>query len=170
MTEVTAEYPTSADVPDWSREAVNVGQWAPSRRLLRALRDYQRVAGLAGPVAAARRKLAVLRHRFWSAVTGADIPLNCQIGGGLMLPHPSGVVIHPDARIGPNCLLMQGVTLGSNNGGVPTLDGHVDVGPGAKVIGGLMIGRHAVIGANAVVLRDVPPCAVMVGAPARQIR
>jgi serine acetyltransferase len=45
------------------------------------------------------RKSILFRHRFWSAITGADIPLNCNIGGGLLIPHPNGIVIHPDARI-----------------------------------------------------------------------
>lgn len=160
----------SAELPDWSREELNRGRWEPSRKLLASLRDYQRLSGKSGPATAVTRKIAVLRHRFWSAVTGADIPLNCHIEGGLLLPHPSGVVIHPDARIGPNCLLMQGVTVGSNRQGVPTLKGHVDVGPGAKILGKLVIGEHAVVGANAVVLQDVPDGTVVVGVPAKVIR
>lgn len=115
-----------------------------------------------------RRAWAVMRHRFWSAVSGADIPLNCQIGGGLLLPHPNGVVIHPDARIGPNCLIFQQVTLGTlASGGVPVVGGHVDIGAGAKLLGRIVIGDHAKIGANSVVLADVPAGAVAVGAPAR---
>jgi serine O-acetyltransferase len=112
--------------------------------------------------------VASLRHRFWSAVAGADIPVNAsRIGGGLMIPHPTGVVVHPEAVIGPNCLIFQQVTIGTGpKPGVPRLGGHVDVGPGAKILGGVTIGDHAVIGANAVVLSDVPPGAVAVGVPA----
>jgi serine O-acetyltransferase len=136
--------------------------------LLRAIRAYQAARGRWRPL----RWFAgywVLQHRFWSVVTGADIPLNAQIGGGLMLPHPNGVVIHPGARIGPNCLLFQQVTIGfgGRKPGVPTLGGHVDVGAGAKLLGGITIGDHAIIGANAVVLDDVPPGATAVGIPAR---
>ena len=159
---------TSAEAPDWSREALRPGEWNPGKRLLASLRDYQRLAAMPGPVAALRKKWAVLRHRFWSAVSGADIPLNSQVGGGLLLPHLNGVVVHPAARIGPNCLLFQQVTLGTHsNGRAPVLVGHVDIGAGAKVLGGVTIGAHAVIGANAVVLTDVPPGAVAVGIPAR---
>jgi serine O-acetyltransferase len=113
-------------------------------------------------------KLAVLRHRFWSVVTGADIPLNAGgIGGGLLLPHPNGVVIHPEAHIGPNCLLFQQVTIGTGSTpGTPRIGGHVDVGAGAKILGGVVIGDHAVIGANAVVVTDVPAWSVAVGVPA----
>jgi len=112
-------------------------------------------------------KIASLRHRFWSVVTGADIPVNCRLGGGLLIPHPNGIVIHPDAEIGPNCLIFQQVTIGDAGGGVPRLGGHVDVGAGAKIIGEIVIGDHARIGANAVVITDVPAGATVVGIPAR---
>ena len=100
-------------------------------------------------------------------MTGADIPLDCNLGGGLLLPHPNGVVIAPGAALGPNCLLFQQVTIGSDGRGVPTLEGHVDVGAGAKLLGPIRIGEHAKIGANAVVVTDVPPFATAVGVPAR---
>jgi serine O-acetyltransferase len=95
-------------------------------------------------------------------VTGADIPLRTQIGGGLLLPHPNGVVVHPDAKIGVNCLLFQQVTLA----GAVEMGGHVDVGAGAKIIGPLTIGDHVLIGANAVVKQDVPSEHLAVGIPA----
>ena len=89
------------------------------------------------------------------------------------MPHPNGIVIHPNCKIGPNCLIFQQVTLGSNEAGmitgVPTLGGSVDVGAGAKILGPINIGDNAVIGANAVVLADVPANAVAVGIPARVI-
>ena len=113
------------------------------------------------------RAFAVLRHRWWSIVTGADIPVNCRLGGGLLMPHPNGIVIHPDAEIGPNCLLFQQVTIGTRGGGAPRIEGHVDIGAGAKILGTLTVGRHAQIGANSVVLEDVPAGATAVGIPAR---
>lgn len=113
------------------------------------------------------RRLAVMRHRFWSIVTGAEIPLNCRICGGLMIPHPNGIVIHPDSEIGPNCFVLQQVTLASNLNGAPRLGGNVLVGSGAKLLGDISIGDNARIGANAVVLEDVPAGATAVGVPAR---
>jgi serine O-acetyltransferase len=98
-------------------------------------------------------------------VTAADIPLNCQIEGGLLLTHPNGVVIHPAATIGPNCLILQQVTLVE---GVK-IGGHVDIGAGAKIIRAVSIGNHAKIGANAVVVCDVPDGATAVGIPAKII-
>jgi serine O-acetyltransferase len=165
--ESAKEQPSSKE-PDWSRERCSPFAWRPSRQLLRALRDYTRARERGGPVGALRRRFACLRHRFWSVVAGADIPVNAaRIAGGLMIPHPTGVVVHPEAIIGPNCLIFQQVTIGTGpKPGVPRLGGHVDVGPGAKILGGVTIGDHAVIGANAVVLSDVPPGAVAVGVPA----
>ncbi len=146
--------------PDWNRERPR--RWFdPSRKLLRSIRDYQ------GARWALPRKLAVLRHRFWSVMAATDIPLTVQLGGGLLLPHPVGVVIHPSAVIGTNCLLFQNVTIGYRPGGYPVLEDGVDVGAGAVILGGVRIGSGARIGANAVVLRDVPAGAVAVGNPAR---
>ena len=156
----------SAEVPDWTREHAKRGEWAPSKALIAAIRDYQRARGR-NPLAFFRRKWAVVRHRFWSIATGADVPLNSWLGGGLMLPHPNGVVIHPGCEIGPNCMIFQQVTLGTGAGGVPKIGGHVDIGAGAKILGGITIGAHAKIGANAVVLCDVPAGATAVGNPAR---
>ncbi len=144
----------SAQIPDWTREHKPARSWDPSKALLRSIRDYQNATGF---LALPRRKYAVLRHRFWSIITGADIPINSKIGGGLLIPHPNGVVIHPHAEIGCNCLIFQQVTIGATGKGVPTVGGHVDIGAGAKIIGPVKIGDHARIGANAIVREDIPP-------------
>jgi serine O-acetyltransferase len=149
------------ETPDWTREHKEWLDWAPSRSLLASIRGYQRASRWA-------RWVYVLRHRWWSIVTGADIPLNCRLGGGLLLPHPNGIVIHPDAEIGPNCLIFQQVTIGSTTGNdVPRIGTHVDTGAGAKLLGAITIGDQAKIGANAVVLRDVRAGAAAVGIPAK---
>jgi serine O-acetyltransferase len=160
--------PVSATTPDWSREAVGAWEWNPGRQLLRAIRAYQALTGRHDSSAVGRRKVILASYRFWSSISGADIPINTVIAGGLLVPHPNGIVIHPEAVIGPNCLLFQQVTLGSLGTveGVPRLGGHVDVGAGAKLLGAITVGDHARIGANAVVLRDVPPGATALGIPA----
>ncbi|MBX9584143.1 MAG: hypothetical protein K2X87_27915, partial [Gemmataceae bacterium] len=71
----------SATEPDWSRERP-ARYWDPGRRLLRTVRRYQRCRP--GPLGAVARRWWVLWHRFWSAVGGADIPLNARLGGGLL--------------------------------------------------------------------------------------
>ena len=156
--------------PDWSIETKQYHSWDPGRDLIACIRDYQRVEHRGGPIAWLRRKSAVIRHRFWSAVSGAEIPISTKIGGGLLIPHPNGIVIHPDVTIGPNCLIFQQVTLGSNYRGTPRVGARVDIGAGAKILGPIQIGDYAVIGANAVVLEDVPAGATVAGIPARVIR
>ncbi len=171
MSAPEAARPTvSATEPDWSRERPR-GLWDPSRRLLRSIRRYEAARARGGALSRLSRRWWALEHRFWSIVTQADIPPNAQIAGGLHLPHPNGIVVHPDARIGPNCLLMQQVTLGldGTREGAPRLGGHVDIGAGAKVLGPVVIGDGAAVGANAVVLCDVPPGHLAVGVPARII-
>jgi serine O-acetyltransferase len=166
---VTEQERPSATEPDWSRERPRQF-WDPAARMLRALRCYQRLRSRGGVLAPIRRRLAVVRWAFWSAIAGTDIPLNSRIEGGLMLPHANGVVIHPDARIGPNCILFQQVTLGTGPvKGLPDLEGEVLVGAGAKILGGVRLGAHCRIGANAVVVRDVPAWSTAVGVPARNL-
>ncbi|MBB6122491.1 serine O-acetyltransferase [Sphingobium subterraneum] len=159
---------TTAITPDWSREHKRALQWYPSRSFLAAIRSHQRWSGH-NLFHGFMRKIAKWRHRFWSVVTGCDIPLDAKIGGGLLIPHPHGIVIHPNSVVGPNCLIFQQVTLGSNSRGVPVLGAHVDVGAGAKIIGPVTIGNYARIGANAVVVDDVPEGATVVGIPARVV-
>ena len=154
----------SATQPDWSRERC-CRWWDPSRQLLKSIRGYQKWQTHGGIVGRFLAVYNVMQHRFWSVVTGAEIPLNCQLEGGLLLPHPNGVVIHPAASIGPNCLIFQQVTIVE---GVK-IGGHVDIGAGAKIISAVSIGDHAKIGANAVVLCDVPVGATAVGVPAKII-
>lgn len=157
----------SAEIPDLTREHKAWHCWAPSRALLASVRAYARHRDSRNPLAVVLKKWAVLRHRFWSVVTGADIPLGSKIAGGLLLPHANGIVIHPDALIGPNCLIFQQVTIGTRGpGGAPQIGGHVDIGAGAKILGPVKIGNHVLIGANAVVLSDVPDNCMAVGIPA----
>ncbi|HEY3301785.1 MAG TPA: serine acetyltransferase [Methylophilaceae bacterium] len=158
----------SATTPDWEREKKPRFAWVPSRSLLASIRDYQKYQSSKNPIVMLLKKIAVLRHRFWSIVTGADIPLNSKIGGGVVMLHPNGIVIHPDAVIGPNCMIFQQVTIGTANysSGLPVIGGHVDIGAGAKILGGITIGNHVTIGANAVVTKSLPDGVVAVGVPA----
>jgi serine O-acetyltransferase len=148
----------SAEVPDWSREKKSFFSWDPSRSLLASIRSYQHHAKSRHIYSIFLNKCAILRHELWSVITGAHIPISCQIDGGLLLPHPNGIVIHPDTTIGPNCLIFQQVTIGVTHSSSrpPTIGGHVDIGAGAKILGPVVIGDHVRIGANAVVTKDVP--------------
>lgn len=135
-------------------------EWAPGRQVLAAIRAYQ-----AHKAPILLKKLAVARHRFWSAVAGCDIPINARIGPGLVMPHPNGIVIHPDAHIGRDCAIFQQVTIGGTptRDGVPEIGNNVEIGAGAKILGPVKVGDWALIGANAIVTDDVPRGATVVG-------
>jgi serine O-acetyltransferase len=94
-----------------------------------------------------------------------------EFGPGLVLIHADGVVINGKVRGGSGVAIEHQVTLGADaRGGCPRLGDHVFIGAGAKVLGAISIGDGARIGANAVVVRDVPPHSTAVGVPARVVR
>jgi serine O-acetyltransferase len=100
---------------------------------------------------------------------GVDIHPAAVLGPGLVLMHNNGIVVHGSVRSGKNCVLYQQVTLGlrGDEGLAPRLGDGVRVYAGAKVLGDVTLGDAASIGANAVVLIDVPAGATAVGVPAR---
>ncbi|MDX8355453.1 serine O-acetyltransferase [Cognatiyoonia sp. IB215182] len=107
-------------------------------------------------------------------VTGIDIHPGAKIGPGFFIDHGAGVVIGETAEIGCDVTLYHGVTLGgvSWNGGKrhPTLEDRVMVGAGAKILGPICVGADARVGANSVVVEEVPPEATVVGIPARIVQ
>jgi serine O-acetyltransferase len=104
-------------------------------------------------------------------LTGIEIHPGASIGPGFFIDHGMGVVIGETAEVGANVTLYHGVTLGGTswNKGKrhPTLGDDVVVGAGAKILGPITIGARTRIGANAVVVKDVPPDSVVVGVPGR---
>ena len=107
-------------------------------------------------------------------VTGVEIHPSAKIGTGFFIDHGMGVVIGETAEIGDYVTLFQGVTLGGTGKERgkrhPTLGNHVVVGAGAKILGGITIGDNVKIGANSVVLKNVPPNSTVIGVPARVIK
>lgn len=121
--------------------------------------------------------LTLAFQRFVILLTGIDIDFRAQIGAGLLITHGGYIVIGP-VRVGRNCNIHQGVTLGESSSTLtyrtsrpptPALGDRVWVGPGAVVAGDVTIGDDASVGANSLVVRDVPPRGVMLGVPARLI-
>jgi serine O-acetyltransferase len=101
---------------------------------------------------------------------GLEISPGAKIGGGLYIAHPIGSVIHVE-RIGENCSIIAGVTIGRRNTmRFPRIGNNVFVGAGARILGDIDIGDDAVVGANAVVIDDVPAGGTAVGIPAKIIR
>ncbi|WP_118976662.1 serine O-acetyltransferase [Taibaiella koreensis] len=104
---------------------------------------------------------------------GYDIPAETHIEPGFYIGHFGGIVVSPLAKIGRNCNISQGVTIGFNprgkRQGYPVLGNEVYIAPGAKIIGRVTIGNNVAIGANAVVLDDLPDNSVAAGNPARVV-
>jgi serine O-acetyltransferase len=117
----------------------------------------------------------VLRRILWYLTTvwlGSDIDPAARFGPGIYFPHPTGIVIGGEWEIGSNVSILQSVTLGRKTHGSARSSRIGDdtvITAGAKVIGNLTVGAGATIGANAVVLHDVPAGWVAVGVPARLI-
>ena len=93
--------------------------------------------------------------------------MKAQFGPGFVLIHPVGVVINSSVRGGRNVWLESSVVIGENRGGFPRLGDDIFVGSGAKIIGAVAVGDRARVGANAVVLHDVPAGHTALGIPAR---
>src|SRR5271167_1664719 len=116
------------------------------------------------------RLLSLLTRAF----TGIEIHPAADIGQGLFIDHGAGVVIGETAQIGDNVTLYQGVTLGGTGFATgkrhPTVEDNVTIGSGAKLLGPITIGHGAKIGANSVVITDVPPNSTVVGNPGHPVR
>lgn len=115
---------------------------------------------LLGPIARRIYRLVTLRYC-------VDMPLSVQLGKGLLIYHAFGLVIHSDSVIGDNVMLSHQVTLATEKGGAPIIGNRVRISPGAKIVGGVTLGDGVVVGANSVVIKNVPPNCVTVGVPNR---
>jgi serine O-acetyltransferase len=106
-----------------------------------------------------------------SNLYGIEVPYTARLGRRVVFEHQSGIVIHGHASVGDDCILRQGVTLGNRSAeqplAAPQIGNRVNIGAGAKVLGQVVVGDDAQIGANAVVLSDVPSAALAVGVPAQ---
>jgi serine O-acetyltransferase len=108
------------------------------------------------------------------ALTGIEIHPAARIGDGFFVDHGMGVVVGETAQIGDNVTLYQGVTLGGTGFATgkrhPTVEDNVTIGSGAKLLGPITVGHGAKIGANSVVVHDVPPNSTVVGNPGHPVR
>jgi serine O-acetyltransferase len=105
-------------------------------------------------------------------LTGIDLPCEATVGRGFRIEHFGGIIISGDAVMGDDVVIRNGVTIGLKKigePGSPVIGNRVEVGAGAKILGRIHIGDDVQIGANAVVIRDVPPGHMAVGIPARNI-
>ena len=113
-------------------------------------------------------------HRFVRNVYGIEIPVNVRLGRRVSIDHQSGIVIHGNTEIGDDCRIRHNTTMGIRSmddlTAAPVLERGVDVGAGAVILGRIRLGAYSTIGANAVVLCDVPSGALAVGVPAKIVR
>jgi len=112
-----------------------------------------------------------LLFRCVETITGISLPKSAEIGPGLRIWHFGNIFIHPNVKIGENCILRQGVTIGNRYEGskVPVIGDNVEFGAYAQVFGEVNIGDSSKIGAMSVVLTDVPDGATAVGIPAKLV-
>lgn len=166
----------AADVAIWAREAGCEPGWGFALRHLWARPGFHFVLGhrLARRLRSvplvgrpAFRVALLLLEIFYACEFGAEADL----GDGLYIPHPFGIVIGNGARLGAGVTVLQNVTLGRRGRGagprpMPMIERDVLIGAGAVVLGGVTIGRGATVAANALVLCDVPAGATAIGNPA----
>jgi serine O-acetyltransferase len=109
-------------------------------------------------------------HKHNQYLTGIQLAFGTSIGKGLFFPHFSCIVISSSSKIGDNCTIFHGVSLGAIRGkGDPHVGNNVVFATGAKILGNVTIGNDVFVGANSVVVKDIPDNAVVVGIPAKII-
>lgn len=108
----------------------------------------------------------ILKH--YQLLTGIQLDIGTKIGEGLCIAHFAGIVINNSVVVGKKCTIFQGVTIGSMRGqGIPIIGDNCIIFTGAKIIGNVQIGNNVVIGAGAVVVKNLPDNCVAVGVPAK---
>jgi serine O-acetyltransferase len=103
-------------------------------------------------------------------LTGIELPCETRLGRRVRIDHFGDIIISGDAEIGDDVVIRNGVTIGLRHTdirGAPKIGNRVDIGAGAKILGPITIGDDVAIGANAVVITDVPPNSLAVGVPAK---
>lgn len=103
-------------------------------------------------------------------LTGIELPCEVSVGRRFKIEHFGAITVSGDAVFGDDVVIRNGVTVGLRHTGVrgaPIVGDRVDIGAGAKILGPIRVGNDVVIGANAVVIEDVPPNSLAVGVPAR---
>ena len=119
-----------------------------------------------------RKPLSLLYKLLFKLVqilTGIELPCEAEIGPGFVIDHSGGIVISGYAKFGAHCRIRNGVVVGLarvDEPCAPVIGDHVDIGTGAVLLGRITVGEHSLIGANAVVVKDVPPWSIAVGVPA----
>jgi serine O-acetyltransferase len=113
-----------------------------------------------------------LLYLFIQIITGIELPCEAKVGKRFTIEHFGGIIVSGDAVFGDDVIIRNGVTVGlrhTGKRGSPIIGNRVDIGAGAKLLGSIQIGDDVAIGANAVVITNVPSNSIAVGVPARII-
>lgn len=158
---------------DWSENSQGSSK---SRLILILFRSAKLISNLPTSF----RLLAVLYCNLYTLIVewilGVELPWNTQVGANLKLLHGVGLVVNCQTKIGTKCTLRHSTTIGNKKlpdgsySDCPQIGNNVDIGSNVVIIGSVTIGDNAVIGAGSVVVKDVPPSAVVAGNPAKVIR
>ncbi|NNM65636.1 MAG: serine acetyltransferase [Burkholderiales bacterium] len=165
------------DDPDWQADLRRVNQPRPlfKEQSLWAIWVYRYGRRVQARPDGLRKRLAMRWYWFLFRVVetciGISLPKEAVIGGGLRIFHFGGIFVHPEARIGMNCTLRQGVTIGNKTEGgpAPVLEDDVELGAYAQVLGGVVLRSGCRVGALSVVVHDVEAGVTVAGAPARPL-
>lgn len=169
---------TRADYESYLRDdltAAGLSRWTfvqrfrrPEVHYLRVLRRVELLLATPGTVARVQRSWYRWQLLRLSTRLGLTIPPNV-FGPGLGIAHYGSIVVHSRAKVGAWCRINSATNIGLSPSGVPTIGDYCYIAPGAVVYGGITVGDRVVIGANAVVGRDVPDGVTVAGAPARVV-
>jgi len=169
---------TRADYERYLRDdltAAGLSRWTfvqrfrrPEVHYLRVLRRVELLLAQPGTVARVQRSWYRYQLLRLSTRLGLTIPPNV-FGPGLGIAHYGSIVVHSRAQVGAWCRINSATNIGLSPTGVPTIGDYCYIAPGAVIYGGITIGDRVVVGANAVVGRDVPDGVTVAGAPARVV-
>lgn len=163
--DLSAHYPPLSNwtISSWFRFPIL--RW---QRRLRRIESYERLKSNMSFISMIHCNFLRFFHKHNSVQLGFSIPPHV-FGPGLSIAHWGTIAVEQKARIGKNCRIHQGVTIGSSKGQVPIIGDDCFIGANAVIIGGVQLGNNVKVGASAVVTRSFGDGAVLVGNPARDI-
>lgn len=153
-------------VLDFSR---NKGNWRG--KIIVCLYRFSQLVRGTEPASTLIRKFLIFPLDFLQWIFGCEISPKAQIGPGLIIYHPFGIVIGPFCRIGSNFVIRQNCTVGQKNmlGDAPTIGDNVEMGAHSIILGAICVGNNVVIGANSMLISDAIDSGIYVGSPAKLI-
>ncbi len=148
------------------------GQWSSQGFWVLVIYRFGRWRYTVRPVIVRKIFSALYRilYKFIQIVTSIELPCEVEIGSNFIIDHFGGIIISGYTKFGDNCRIRSGVVIGLKNierPCAPAIGNNVDIGAGAKLLGPIKIGNDVIVGANAVVISDVPDNTLVVGIPAK---